>query len=284
MSGPRVVAMGDSITLGVGDGLEDNWGQVGWASHVARATGATSFLNLAANGVRARDLAIQLPRALAASPDVVLCTVGGNDALRGDFDPAEVERCTRETLGALACDGRTVMLATIDRIGLFDLLPRAVADVMARRAHAVNAALSAAAAPTGALVLDGAVIFTAAGSSAWHVDRIHPSQRGHRELAAAAVGTLVPRWPQLAAISPAAATPALHARLWWLTRRGLPWAARRSRDLLPQVVAVVASELRANRARVSDKPATAATTAPPDHTPTAGRPEGHPAVRGSSLN
>ncbi|WP_084102174.1 GDSL-type esterase/lipase family protein [Demequina sp. NBRC 110051] len=283
MSGPRVVAMGDSITLGVGDGLEEAWGRVGWASHVAHATGATAFLNLAANGVRARDLATQLPDALAARPDVVLCTVGGNDALRGDFNATEVERYTRETLTALTHDGRTVILATIDRIGLFDLLPRAIADVMARRAHAVNSALSAAAAPTGAVVLDGAVIFAAAGSSAWHIDRIHPSQRGHRALAAAAVGTLAPRWPQLAAISPAAATPALHARLWWLTRRGIPWAARRSRDLLPQVVGVVASELRATQARVGDKPTTASAIASEAHTPTAGRPEGRPAVRGSSL-
>ena len=282
MSGPRVVAMGDSITLGVGDGLEDAWGRVGWASHVAHATGATFFLNLAANGVRARDLAAQLPEALAARPDVVLCTVGGNDALRGDFDAAEVEHCTREALGALADDERTVVLATIDRIGLFDLLPRAIAAVMARRAHAVNGALRTAASHTGAVVLDGAVIFAAAGSTAWHIDRIHPSQRGHRELAAAAVQALAPRWPQVAAISPAAATPALHARLWWLTRRGLPWAARRSRDLLPQVVGVVASELRAAPTGAHTKPATASTLCPPAHTRTAGRPEGRPAVRGSS--
>ena len=283
MSGPRVVAMGDSITLGVGDGIEDSWGRVGWAAHVAHATGATAFLNLAANGVRARDLASQLPDALTERPDVVLCTVGGNDALRGDFDAAEVERCTRETLTTLACEKRTVMLATIDRIGLFDLLPRAIADVMARRAHAVNTALRAAAAPTGAVVLDGAVIFAAAGSSAWHIDRIHPSQRGHRALAAAAVGKLAPRWPQLAAISPAAATPALHARLWWLTQRGLPWAARRSRDLLPQVVGVIANELRAAKARVDESPATASAISPLADMPTAGRPKGRPAVRGSSL-
>ncbi|WP_159449207.1 GDSL-type esterase/lipase family protein [Demequina sp. NBRC 110055] len=278
MTGPRVVAIGDSITLGVGDGLEEAWGRVGWAAHVAHATGASEFLNLAANGTRARDLATQVPDALAARPDIVLCTVGGNDALRGDFDAAEVERCTQDALNRLAYPGRTVVIATIDRIGLFDLLPGAIATVMARRAGAVNEALRAAARATSATLLDGSVIFDAVGSHAWHIDRIHPSPCGHRALAAAALPPLAPAWPQRRVIAPAAHPPGLPSRVWWLARRGAPWAVRRSRDLLPQVIGVVAAELR-------KAPATAATTAstPRPHTTTAGRPEGHPAVRGSSL-
>ncbi len=90
MQGPVVVALGDSITFGVGDGAQGpesvETAPVGWAAHVARALGASRFVNLAANGARARHLAqTQVPSALMERPDLVLLTVGGNDVLRGDF-------------------------------------------------------------------------------------------------------------------------------------------------------------------------------------------------------
>ncbi len=49
MAGPVVVAMGDSVTAGVGDDAG-----MGWAFHVASMLGARRWVNLAANGVRAR--------------------------------------------------------------------------------------------------------------------------------------------------------------------------------------------------------------------------------------
>lgn len=264
MTGPVVVALGDSITLGVGDGDDASWGRAGWAAHVAHATGAPSFTNLAANGVRARDLAAQIPDALACGPDVVLATVGGNDALRGDFDPDEVAAHTRHALTSLCGERRTVMLVTIDRIGLFDLLPRPIAAVMARRAQAVNAALAWAANDTGAILVDGSVIFASVGASAWHIDRIHPSPRGHRALAQASLAHLE-EWPQRHAITPAAHPPSRAARTWWLARRGIPWATRRSRDLLPQVLGVVATELRKGTTASDPR-----TSGPSPHTTTAG--------------
>ncbi|WP_084077876.1 GDSL-type esterase/lipase family protein [Demequina sp. NBRC 110057] len=252
MSGPSVVALGDSITLGVGDGVREDWGHVGWAAHAAAALGARAFANLAANGTRARDLAAQVADAVALDPDVALLTVGGNDALRGDFDPGEVERCTRAALVELTRGDRAVVLATIDRIGLFDLLPERVASAMARRAEAVNAALRRASAGMPVTIVDGSVIFAADGAHAWHIDRIHPSQRGHRALARAAVEALGPAWPQVAPLSPPAREPSLAARAWWLTRHGVPWAARRSRDLLPQVLHTVRAEMRATTASAAD--------------------------------
>ncbi|GMA34308.1 SGNH/GDSL hydrolase family protein [Demequina litorisediminis] len=259
MTGPRVVAMGDSITLGVGDGIESQWGSVGWAALVATALGASAFTNLAANGVRARDLAAQVSRVERLRPDIVLLTVGGNDALRGDFDADEVETATRDALTALTSSPARVVVVTIDRIGLFDLLPRGIARAMARRAQAVNTALRRAAATTDVTVLDGSVIFAIEGAAAWHIDRIHPSPRGHRALASAAVASLAARWPRTAAIPAPARTPSRVARVWWLARHGAPWAAKRSRDLLPQVVRSVISEVRSP-------------TASAPHTPTAGRP------------
>lgn len=245
---PVVVAMGDSITLGVGDGTQRADGSVGWASHVARALGAVTFVNLAANGARARDVARdQVPRALEADPDIVLVTAGGNDVLRSDFDPAEVRRELTSSLAALARPDRSLVVISIDRIGLFEALPAPVATAMARRVASVNRAVIAAASAAGATVLDGAAVFRETGSRAWHVDRIHPSPLGHRSLAATAVAALARTWTVVGTIPPPPRPPGLHLKVLWLAVCGVPWALKRSRDLLPQIVRVVAHELLDDR-------------------------------------
>ncbi|MDN4476556.1 GDSL-type esterase/lipase family protein [Demequina sp. SYSU T00192] len=248
MTGPRVVALGDSITLGVGDGVQHSRGDVGWAAHAARALGASSFTNLAANGVRARDmLAAQVAAASALRPDVVLLTVGGNDVLRGDFSPAEVERALGDAIDRLARPDRTLVTVSLDRIGLFDLAPARVADAMARRVGLANGAIARAAARTEVSVVDGATLLASLGRRAWHIDRIHPSPQGHRALAGAAVEALAGRWPQRAAIPAPPAPPGRVAVAAWLAVNGVPWAVKRSRDLIPQVTMVIARELREER-------------------------------------
>jgi lysophospholipase L1-like esterase len=245
---PTVVAIGDSLTLGVGDGTQDARGDVGWAAHTARALGAATFVNLAANGTRARDLVPrQVGPALAMRPDVVLATAGGNDVLRGDFDPAEVESALAAALTALAQPQRRIVLVTIDRIGLFDVFPSAIAEVMARRVGLANGAIRAAAASVDATVVDGAAVFRIAGHRAWHIDRIHPSAYGHRQIAWTALAALSPQWCAVNPLSPAPAAPRLRTRAWWLVRKGAPWAVKRSRDLIPDIAQVVAHELLEHR-------------------------------------
>lgn len=247
-TGPAVVAIGDSLTLGVGDGALRPGADMGWAAHTARAVGAATFVNLAANGTRARDLAReQLPRALAARPDVVLATAGGNDVLRGDFDPDEVESELAAALAQLTGPARHAVVVTIDRIGLFEIFPRAVSAVMARRVSLANAAITAAAASVDAIVIDGAAVFRLAGRRAWHIDRVHPSAYGHRQIAWAALAALSPLWPAVAPITASPAPPRLRSKAWWLMRNGAPWAVKRSRDLIPQVAQVVAHELLEDR-------------------------------------
>ena len=245
MTGPRVVALGDSITLGVGDGVQHSGGDVGWAALTARALGASEFTNLAANGARARDmLAHQVPAARAAGADVVLLTVGGNDVLRGDFSPAEVERCLAESLSHLARPGRRIVTVSLDRIGLFDLAPRRVADAMARRVGEANSAIARAVQSSQAEAIDGATLLASLGRRAWHIDRIHPSPHGHRALAGAARAPLAPAWGQRTEIPVPPRPPGRAAVAAWLAVNGVPWALKRSRDLIPQVTMVVARELR----------------------------------------
>ncbi|MCB2412738.1 SGNH/GDSL hydrolase family protein [Demequina sp. TTPB684] len=252
--GPRVVALGDSITLGVGDSALPGIG-AGWAAHLAYAIGASEFTNLAANGTRARDLALtQVPTALMARPDVVLMTVGGNDVLRGDFSPAEITEHLRDALSRFERPGRQIVMISLDRIAAFSVLGRRVSTVMGRRIGLANAAISAAIAGTGVRMVDGAEVFARLGTSAWHVDRIHPSPGGHRALALEALRQVSHCYAQTAAVVPSGPGPSLISRAWWMTHNGVPWVAKRSRDLVPQVARVVTHELLEER-RAKAQPA-----------------------------
>jgi lysophospholipase L1-like esterase len=247
MRRPTVVAIGDSITLGVGDTAQGPGGDLGWAAHVARALGARAFINLAQNGTRARDLwADQLPAALEWRPDIALLTVAGNDVLRGDFSAEEVRSATADAIRALRTAGAVVVLASLVPMRLLDILPSSVANVMNARVARANDALVAAADEAGARVIDGAAVVRLQGDSAWHVDRIHPSPIGHRAVATRALG-LLPEFAQRSEIAPASPGPGRAATALWLARCGVPWIAKRSRDLIPQVAAVVARDLREAR-------------------------------------
>lgn len=254
-SGPRVVALGDSLTLGIGDSVHPTVG-AGWAAHVAHALGASAFTNLAANGTRARDLGItQLPSALMTRPDIVLMTVGGNDVLRGDFCPPGIAAHVRDAVTRLERPGREIVMISLDRIAAFAVLGPRVATVMARRIGQANGAIDMAVGGTRVHLVDGGAVFAQVGPKAWHIDRIHPSPAGHRALAAAALQCLAPAHTPVASMVPAGAAPSLASRAWWMAHNGVPWVAKRSRDLLPQIARVVTHELLEDRRATSRRSA-----------------------------
>ncbi|MFD7023682.1 SGNH/GDSL hydrolase family protein [Promicromonospora sukumoe] len=224
----RLVALGDSITVGVGDTVgPDAVHGPGWAAHLAAVLGVEEFTNLATNGARSRDVAdTQLDAALALRPRLATVLVGGNDVLRSDFDArftlADLHRC----VGALRQAGADVVLVRLPVIGLFELAPRLVRHVMRRRVAAINAAVdevagavltpvvgpgsssvgrtetgpttdrsqgdgpSSSSALGRVVVVDAVAAIAPAGDKAWHIDRVHPSPAGHRRLAAGVASAL----------------------------------------------------------------------------------------------
>jgi lysophospholipase L1-like esterase len=81
----RHVAVGDSLSEGLGDPLPDR-GVRGWATlfaeHLREVAPELEFTNLAVRGHRTRDaIRRQLPAALELRPDLVTVFIGGNDVL-----------------------------------------------------------------------------------------------------------------------------------------------------------------------------------------------------------
>jgi lysophospholipase L1-like esterase len=238
----RVVALGDSITLGMGDPMPDgSWR--GWSALLAEslaAPGEVEFHNLASSGARARDVAAeQMPRALEHRPHVATVVVGINDTLRHDFDPAEVAAALARTAAGLRGAGAIVLTISLPDPGRMFGLPRHLAAPLGRRIRAVNAAAEAVAERFGCLHWNAARHATTYDRPMWSVDRLHPSECGHRLLATscydlvAAAGGPVWRRPSAEPQNP---PPTRSAGVWWMLTKGTTWFLRRSVDLIPYLL------------------------------------------------
>ncbi|MEJ7649779.1 MAG: SGNH/GDSL hydrolase family protein [Nakamurella sp.] len=251
-SRPRIVALGDSVTVGVGDVDER-----GWAVHLAHVLGGT-LVNLAANGARAHTVVTeQLDAALASQPAVATLMIGGNDVLRGDFDARDVGSAVEQSLLRLLATGCTVVLVLPPPVGRALPAPAIVRRVLARRmdlVRAVTLAVVQRISPAAELlVLDSTRVQEVGGDRVLHIDRIHPSPLGHRLLADQVATLLGERgFDTQAVMSPVPNPLPRRERLWWLIVRGTPWLIRRSRDLLPQLVITVLREERRRRVEQRD--------------------------------
>lgn len=250
----RFVALGDSLTEGVGDPVGDRWR--GWAALLARGLApvdaAVEFTNLALSGAQSRDvLERQTPEALALRPDVVSVVIGVNDTLRCTFDIHSVAERLDTVYAAFRARDTLVMTACLPDPGSMLGLPGALARPLARRQRAVNTVVHALSERHGALHLHAAEEEWLTDRAMWSADRLHPGERGHRQLALRFHALLAARGIATGA-APAAepefAAPTRSASLWWLATAGTGWVARRCTDLLPQLLTLAASEVR-HRAR-----------------------------------
>src|SRR5213596_49400 len=89
----RLVMLGDSTAVGLGDPLprRGGWRGVGSLAAAALGVGEDGYLNPSFTGARMNCVRTkQLPLALAHRPDVALIVAGMNDTLRPDFDAAGI--------------------------------------------------------------------------------------------------------------------------------------------------------------------------------------------------
>jgi lysophospholipase L1-like esterase len=254
MRAVRFVALGDSLTEGVGDRVGDGWR--GWAALLAGGLAGPAdrveFTNLAVSGAQTREvLEQQMPAGLCLRPDLVSVVIGVNDTLRCTFDIRAVAERLDTVYAAFTGQGAVLLTACLPDPGAMLGLPGTLARPLARRQRAVNRVVHALSDRYGAVHRHAAEGDWIMDRAMWSADRLHPGERGHRQLAVRFHALLARA--RLAtgpapAPEPQSAAPTKSASLWWLATAGTGWVARRCTDLLPQLLTLAADELR-HRAR-----------------------------------
>jgi lysophospholipase L1-like esterase len=251
----RFVALGDSLTEGVGDPVGEAWR--GWAALLVAGLSdgpdrSVEFTNLAVSGAQTRDvLERQTPAALALRPDVASVVIGVNDTLRCTFDIHAVAARLDRVYAAFRAQDAVLLTACLPDPGAMLGLPGALARPLARRQRAVNSVVHALSERHGAVHLHAAEGAWLTDRAMWSADRLHPGERGHRQLALRFHALLEQEGiatGNAPSVEPEFRAPTRSASLWWLATAGTGWVARRCTDLLPQLLTLAAAEVR-HRAR-----------------------------------
>lgn len=228
----RYVAIGDSISEGIGDTPWPDGTPRGWtdrlAEHLTRAHDGVEYANLAVRGSQAEGVRTgQLPGALSLRPHLTTISAGMNDLLRPRCDLARFQDNLHAMAAELMAVGSDVLLLAIPDVGKISPAGRLIAS----RRERYNAMLHAVADETGAAVLSptGDSIFE--DPRAWSDDRLHLSPLGHERLAAGAAATLgldghdgwsdIPQGGDI--------VQGLRAELRWFGTHVVPWIGRRVR-------------------------------------------------------
>lgn len=211
---------------------------------LAAALGAGEYRNLAFTGARTRCVReSQLPDAGEFRPDVAVLVVGMNDTLRSDFDPAAVHADLDQVVGQLRALGTVVLTVRFHDHARVFRLPGPLRRALRARIDELNRVVDQVAQAHGAPCLDLDVLPGAYELAAWSVDRLHPSERGHRLLARgfaellAEAGVAVPEPVSLVCSGGVRTGTVEH--IGWLVFKGIPWLWRRGRDLLPYAAMVL---------------------------------------------
>jgi lysophospholipase L1-like esterase len=245
----RFAALGDSATYGIGDPVLGGWR--GWARLLADALGRSydvSFCNVAASGATATSvLETQLEQAVAHRPDLASLVVGVNDTMRGSWDPVRLRDEVLTCAEALHGVGATLLTARFHDVGALFGLPGVLRRPLRARIEQVNAVHEEVRATYGGLQLDLAGRADVLARDFWLVDRLHPSETGHRALARAYADLLLAEGfcfepPGLECDG--GLPGGWRQDLAWLVAEGGPWMGRRARDLGPWAARLAWEETR----------------------------------------
>lgn len=243
----RFVALGDSATLGVGDPVEGGWR--GWARLLNDAMGQAvdmSFRNVAVSGATAASLRHhQLEAAIEHRPDLASLIVGLNDTMRADWDPPTLRENIFSCAEALHDAGAVLLTARFHDHGIVLGLPGVLRRPMWRRIVELNSVYDEVARTYGGVVLDLVGNPEVARREFWSIDRLHPSELGHRRLAwsfATLLHECGVRFP-LPSLQPESAQHTRLSEVRWLVGEGVPWVGRRARDLGPWAARLACAEV-----------------------------------------
>lgn len=184
MQWKHYMALGDSLTAGVGDavpGVEN----LSWADRLAQVLQPQHYTNLARRGQTSDDLLnFQLPVVLHERPDLVSVLVGGNDILNPRWHIVDFHSNYAHILGTLKEIGATVITTT-----MFDIRPIVPVDYLTRAASflervlLVNQVIREVSAEYRTLFVDLQTLPRLRHASTLSADLLHPNMRGYQIIA-----------------------------------------------------------------------------------------------------
>ncbi|MEO7350629.1 MAG: SGNH/GDSL hydrolase family protein [Marmoricola sp.] len=178
----RFAALGDSVTYGIRDNRPA--GDRGWASLLADAISKDhqmSFHKTARPGATAADVrTAQLEDALAHRPHIASLVVGLNDTMRSTWDPAQVRADLLYCAERLVEQGALLLTVRFhDHARVFGL-PHVLARPMRAPVAILNEIYDEIYDRFGGVRVDLAAHPGVYDREFWSVDRLHPSELGHR--------------------------------------------------------------------------------------------------------
>lgn len=236
--------IGDSAASGVGDS-DENGNYFGWGFHLANVfQEPLVYINAARPGAQSTEVLIdQLPKILIHEPELVAVIVGGNDLLRNGFSPELFEKNLNATLLKIAEAGATSMLLELHDPTQIVPMPRLLARICRRRVEAVNQVTHKLAHRYSAILLETRTLPGIYERKKWHVDRMHPSKNGHEFIADSFAHLLRNRGFDVGTVELSVINNrSKRDSILWMLRNGTPWFLKRSVDLLPAMVALMATE------------------------------------------
>lgn len=236
--------IGDSAASGVGDSDHDG-NYFGWGYHLVQAfQEPIAYINASRPGAQSGEvLHDQLPKVLIHKPEIVGVIVGGNDLLRNGFSPAVFEKNLNETLRSIEESGATSILLELHDPTQIVPMPKLLARVCRRRVSAVNEVTHKLAQRYSSILLETRTLPGIYERTKWHVDRMHPSKNGHQFLADAFAHLLRQRGFDVSPVEISVVNNrSKRDSLLWMLRNGTPWFFKRSFDLLPAMLLLMATE------------------------------------------
>jgi len=235
----RFAALGDSATYGIGDRASHRFR--GWARLLRDAIATdhdVSFCNFARPGATAADLRnSQLGDALEHRPQLASLIVGLNDTMRSAWDPKKLRSDLLHSANSLAEQGATLMTVRFhDHSRVFGV-PRPLGGPLRQRIDLLNDVYEEIHATHSGLQVDLGQHPRVYDREFWSFDRLHPSELGHRALAHEFSALLEEHGLTFE-------SPALEldgdpttwvGELRSFVIEGVPWMARRVRDLGPSL-------------------------------------------------
>ncbi|MGC5324716.1 SGNH/GDSL hydrolase family protein [Brevibacillus sp. SYSU BS000544] len=183
----RFVAIGDSVTKGIGDEV-NNIPCRSWADHLALEwqNKNTSFYyeNLAIRGLTAAEVReTQLEKAVSLQPDIVSVVAGGNDVLKSVWNPTIFEREFTFMLERLSQTGATIISSTVPDFPVLRKLPDQKAEQVRIQLQELNELIRKSCEKYTILCSDIWRAPFTMDHSGWSEDGIHPNSIGYMQLA-----------------------------------------------------------------------------------------------------